>query len=153
MPLTCSKNPSPSTRRARRTTPQHPRAHQLLAFFENHSLSSSSISTTHGGSWLTLTGVPVSQASELLSASHQLYPLAGTNDTTVLRAIGYALPAVLRTHMQTIAQTSYFASTRTPRRRSVRAAAALAKGDVERARDSAAEMRPVQLSLTTPTIS
>ncbi|KAH9032876.1 hypothetical protein EDB85DRAFT_1164303 [Lactarius pseudohatsudake] len=38
------------------------------------------ISTTHGGSWLMLTGVPVSQANELLGASYQLYWYSGTGD-------------------------------------------------------------------------
>jgi tripeptidyl-peptidase-1 len=40
---------------------------------EHNGVPSSSISTTHGGCWLTVAGVPVSQADELLGASYQLY--------------------------------------------------------------------------------
>ncbi len=63
-------------------------------FFEHHRVLSS-IPTTHGHSWLMLTGMAVSQDSDLLGPSYHLYRLAGTNDTAVLRAIGYALPAVM----------------------------------------------------------
>jgi len=100
---------------------------ELVNIFEHHGVPSSSISTTHGGRWLTLIGVAVPQASELLGALYQRYRLAGTNDTTVLHAIGYTLPAVLCTHIQTVALTSYFASTRPPRRRFVGTAATPAK--------------------------
>ncbi|KAH9010766.1 hypothetical protein EDB84DRAFT_1445534 [Lactarius hengduanensis] len=41
-------------------------------------MSPSSISRTHGGGWLMVSGVPVSRANELL-ASYQLYWHAGTN--------------------------------------------------------------------------
>ncbi len=68
---------------------------------------------THGGSWLTVTGVPVSQVNKVLGASYQLYQQAGTNDTAILRTVGYGLPTMLHTHMQTVAPTTYFASTRT----------------------------------------
>ncbi len=105
----------------------HPNMLELVNIFEHHGVPSSSISTTHGGRWLTLIGVAVPQASELLGALYQRYRLAGTNDTTVLHAIGYTLPAVLCTHIQTVALTSYFASTRPPRRRFVGTAATPAK--------------------------
>ncbi|KAI9435382.1 Pro-kumamolisin, activation domain-containing protein [Lactarius psammicola] len=92
----------------------HPDTLELInSWFQHHGVPSSSISTTHGGSWLTLTGVPVSQANALLGASYQLYRHTGTNDTTILRTIGYALPAVLHTHVQTVVPTTCFASTRT----------------------------------------
>jgi tripeptidyl-peptidase-1 len=59
----------------------------------------------------------------MVGASYQLYRRTGTNDTTILRTIGYGLPAVLHDHVQTIAPTTYFASTRAlrqiPRRRPV----------------------------------
>ncbi|KAH9166920.1 subtilisin-like protein [Lactarius sanguifluus] len=45
---------------------------------------------SHGGNWLTVTGVPVSKANELLGASYQLYRYAGTNET-ILRTGGGAL--------------------------------------------------------------
>jgi len=77
-------------------------------------VSPSSISTTHGGCWLTVTGVPVSRANKLLGASCQLYRdrHVRTNDTTV-RTVGYALPMVLNTRVQTVMPTTYFASTHT----------------------------------------
>ena len=68
---------------------------------------------TQGGSGLTLTGVPVSKANEMLGASYQIYRHTGTNDSTILRTVGYALPAVLHDHVQTVAPTTYFASKRT----------------------------------------
>ncbi|KAI9449375.1 subtilisin-like protein [Lactarius psammicola] len=86
----------------------------INSWLAHHRVPSSSVSTTHGGSWLTLTGVPVSQANALLGASYQLYRRTGTNDTTILRTIGYALPAVLHTHVQTVVPTTYFDSMRTP---------------------------------------
>ncbi len=67
---------------------------------------------THGGGWLTVTGVPVSQANDLLGASYQLYQHTSTNET-ILRTVGYALPAVLHAHVQTVAPTTYFPSPRT----------------------------------------
>ena len=85
----------------------------------------SSISTTHGGGWLTVTDVPVSQANELLGASYQFYYHAGRNDT-ILRTAGYALPAALHVHVQTVVPTTAFTPTRplqqTPHRRSGEAA-------------------------------
>ncbi|KAH8981888.1 peptidase S8/S53 domain-containing protein [Lactarius akahatsu] len=92
----------------------------------------SSISTTHGGAWLTVSNVLVSQANEMLGASYQLYRHAKLNDT-IIRTVSYALPEVLHAHIQAVAPTTYFASTRTlrqtSRRRSVEAAAALAEAE------------------------
>ena len=63
----------------------------------------------------------VSQANQLLGASYQLYRNSKSNDT-IVRTVGYALPAILHTHIQTITPTTYFPSTRqmreTSRRRS-----------------------------------
>ena len=74
---------------------------------------------THGGDWLTVTDVPVSQANELLGASYQLYYHDGWNDT-ILRTASYALPAALHVHVKTIVPTTAFTPTRfrqqTPRR-------------------------------------
>ena len=80
------------------------------SWLRNHDVPSSSISMTHGGRWLTLTGVPVSQANELLGASYQLYRHTGTNDTAILRTIGYSLPEVLHAHVQTVVPTTYFST-------------------------------------------
>ncbi|KAF8260927.1 subtilisin-like protein [Lactarius quietus] len=78
-----------------------------------HDIPSSSISMTRGGSWLTLKGVPISQANKLLGASYQLYRHAGTNDTAIPRTIGYSLPTALHAHVQTVIPTTYL-STRAP---------------------------------------
>ncbi|KAH8987735.1 subtilisin-like protein [Lactarius hatsudake] len=103
------------------------------AWLGHHNVSLSNVSTSHGGNWLTVTGVPVSKANELLGASYQLYRYAGTNET-ILRTVGYALPAALRAHVQTVAPTTYFGSPLTPRKRPRihrgRAAAALYTRDV-----------------------
>ncbi len=109
----------------------HPDTLELVhSWLAHHDIQSSSISTTHGGNWLTVTGVPVSQANELLGASYRLYQHVGTNDT-ILRTVGYALPTVLHAHVQTVAPTTFFASPRTlwqtPHRHSAEAAEALAK--------------------------
>ncbi len=101
----------------------HPDTLALInSWLEHHGVPSSSISTTQGGSGLTLTSVPVSQANELLGAEYQLYRRTGMNDSTILRTIGYALPSVLHAHVQTVVPTTYFTSTRTllqtPRKRS-----------------------------------
>ncbi|KAH8980020.1 subtilisin-like protein [Lactarius hatsudake] len=102
--------------------------HSWLA---HHGVHSSSISTSHGGGWLTVTDVPVYRANELLGASYQLYRLAGTNDTTILRTVGYALPKVLHAHVKTVAPTTFFASPRslqlTPHGHFARAAGAPGK--------------------------
>ncbi|KAH9064054.1 subtilisin-like protein [Lactarius vividus] len=86
----------------------------------------SSVSLTHGGNWLTLTGISVSKANNLLGASYQLYRHAETKEI-IMRTVGYSLPAALHEHVQTVAPTTYFASQRvswqTPRNRSGRAAA------------------------------
>ncbi|KAH9170348.1 subtilisin-like protein [Lactarius sanguifluus] len=84
------------------------------AWLEHHGVHPSTISTKHGGSWLMLTGVPVSRANELLRASYQLYQHIGTNDT-VLRTLSYGLPAALLEHVQCVAPTTHFGFPRTPR--------------------------------------
>ncbi|KAF8264651.1 peptidase S8/S53 domain-containing protein [Lactarius quietus] len=90
----------------------HPETLELVySWLEHHGVSSSSVSTTHGGNWLMLTGVPISQANELLGASYQLYRHTETNNT-ILRTVSYSLPTVLHAHVQTVAPTTYFASTR-----------------------------------------
>ncbi|KAH9055020.1 subtilisin-like protein [Lactarius vividus] len=82
----------------------------------HHGVSLSNVSTSHGGNWLTVTGVPVSKANDLLDASYQLYRYAGTNET-ILRTVGYGLPAALHGHVQTVVPTTYFGSPLTPRKR------------------------------------
>ncbi|KAH9060152.1 subtilisin-like protein [Lactarius vividus] len=109
----------------------HPDTLDLIkSWLRNYAVPSSSILTTHGGSWLKLTGIPVSRANELLGASYQLYLRIGTNDNTILRTVGYAPPSVLHSYVKTVNPTTYFASTstlrQTPRRRTVRETADMA---------------------------
>ncbi|KAH9056342.1 subtilisin-like protein [Lactarius vividus] len=84
------------------------------AWLEHHGVHPSAVSTKHGGSWLTLTGVTVSRANELLNASYQLYQHIGTNET-VLRTLSYGLPAALVEHVQNVAPTTHFGFPRIPR--------------------------------------
>ncbi|KAH9015225.1 subtilisin-like protein [Lactarius pseudohatsudake] len=111
----------------------HPDTLELVtSWLAHHGVRPSSISTTHGGAWLTVSNVLVSQANEMLGASYQLYRHSEVNDT-IIRTVSYALPEVLHAHIQAVAPTTYFASTRTlretARRRSVDAAAALAEAE------------------------
>ncbi len=77
------------------------------AWLEHHGVLPSTVSTKHGGSLLTLIGVPVSRANDLLSASYRLYQHIGTNET-VLRTLSYGLPATLLAHVQTVVPTTHF---------------------------------------------
>ncbi|KAH9020165.1 subtilisin-like protein [Lactarius pseudohatsudake] len=113
----------------------HPDTLELVtSWLAHHGVRPSSISTTHGGAWLTVSNVLVSQANEMLGASYQLYrhSKVPVNDT-IIRTVSYALPEVLHSHIQAVAPTTYFTSTRTQRetarRRSVEAAAALAEAE------------------------
>ncbi|KAH9053895.1 peptidase S8/S53 domain-containing protein [Lactarius vividus] len=88
----------------------HPDTVQLVhSWLEHHRITSSSVSVTHGGSFLTVAGVPVSQANGLLGASYQLYRHTRTNET-IVRTLGYSLPVVLDGHVQTVAPTTFFSS-------------------------------------------
>ena len=90
----------------------HPDTLELVSSWLNYNgVPQSSISTTHGGGWLTIPGIPVAQANKLLGASYELYYHAWANDT-ILRTISYALPAALHMHVKTIAPTTAFTSTR-----------------------------------------
>ncbi|KAH8993283.1 subtilisin-like protein [Lactarius hatsudake] len=84
------------------------------AWLAHRGIPPSAILTKHGGSWLTVIGVPVSRANELLSASYQLYRHIETNDT-VLRTLSYGLPTALLEHVQNVAPTTHFGFPRTPR--------------------------------------
>ncbi|KAF8264270.1 subtilisin-like protein [Lactarius quietus] len=89
----------------------HPDTLEFVSLWlENRGLFSS-ISTTQGGSWLTLTGVPVPQANDLLGASFQLYQHTETDDI-VLRTVSYSLPAMLHAHVDTVVPTTYFGTPR-----------------------------------------
>ncbi|KAF8259981.1 peptidase S8/S53 domain-containing protein [Lactarius quietus] len=96
--------------------PQPDTLQLIKSWLEHHHIPPSAVSMTHGGGWLTVTDVPVSQANEMLGASYQLYRRSSANDTSILRTISYALPSVLHKHVQTVVPTTYFASPRTLRK-------------------------------------
>ncbi|KAI9444516.1 hypothetical protein H4582DRAFT_1805939, partial [Lactarius indigo] len=88
----------------------HPDALALVrSWLEHHGVPPASVSTTHGGGWLTVAAVPVSRANALLGASYQLYRHVETHET-VLRTLGYALPVMLLAYVQTVAPTTHFGS-------------------------------------------
>lgn len=64
--------------------------------------------------WLTVVGVPVSQANEILRASYQLYWHTNMNET-VHRTISYGLPVELCSHIKAVTPTTYFNPPRMPR--------------------------------------
>ena len=61
----------------------------------------------HGGSWLTIMDILISQANQLLGVSYQLYQNLKTNNT-IISMVGYTLPAVLHQHIQTVVPMTYF---------------------------------------------
>ena len=90
----------------------HPDSLDLLgSWFEHHKVPSSAVSTTHGGGWLTIKNVPLTKANALLGASYQTYRHTETGET-LIRTVGYSLPAALHEHVQTVAPTTYFGSPR-----------------------------------------
>ncbi len=132
--LRCRYGAHPSKEEVAKLVAPHPDTLKLVhSWLAHHGVQSSSISMTHGGNWLTVKGVLVSQAKEMLGESYQLYRHAGTNDTAILRTVGYALPTVLHAHVQTVVPTTFFASARalqqTPHRHSAGAAGPPAKAE------------------------
>jgi tripeptidyl-peptidase-1 len=96
----------------------HPDTLDLVgSWLAHHEVPSSAVSITHGGGWLTIYKVPLSQANALLGATYQLYRHRETNET-IVRTIGYALPVALHEHVQTVAPTTYFGSPRALRQTS-----------------------------------
>ncbi|KAF8268688.1 subtilisin-like protein [Lactarius quietus] len=88
----------------------HPDTLKLVeSWLKHHGVSLSNVSRSHGGGWLTVTGVPVSKANDLLGASYHLYQ-HGVTKETILRTISYALPSALHAHVRTVAPTTYFGS-------------------------------------------
>ncbi|KAH9967563.1 subtilisin-like protein [Russula dissimulans] len=88
----------------------HPEALQSVhSWLAHNGVPSSSVSIMHGGSWLTVSSVPVAQANTLLDASYQLYRHTET-DETIIRTIRYALPAHLHNYVENVAPTTYFSS-------------------------------------------
>ncbi|KAF8274601.1 peptidase S8/S53 domain-containing protein [Lactarius quietus] len=89
----------------------HPDTLDFVKTWLEHYEVPSSVSLTHGGSALTLTGVSVTKANDLLGASYQLYRHIETNET-IVRTVGYALPEALHEHVLMVSPTTNFASQR-----------------------------------------
>ncbi|KAH9021458.1 subtilisin-like protein [Lactarius pseudohatsudake] len=90
----------------------HPHTLTLVnSWLKHHGVHPSSVSQSHGGGWLTVADVPMSQANNILNASYQLYRHAKTNET-IIRTISYGLPVELHSHIKTVAPTTYFSSPR-----------------------------------------
>ncbi|KAI9438861.1 peptidase S8/S53 domain-containing protein [Lactarius psammicola] len=111
----------------------HPETLELVnSWLEYHGVHSSSVSITHGGNTLMLKSVLVTQANALLGASYQLYRQVERGET-IIRTIGYALPAVLHRHVLTVVPTTSFVPPPTqgkkPRNRSGGAAGGLVKSE------------------------
>ncbi|KAH9015769.1 subtilisin-like protein [Lactarius deliciosus] len=95
----------------------HPDTLTLVnSWLRHHGIHPSSVSQSHGGGWLTVAEVPMSQANNMLSASYQLYRHAKTNETAI-RTISYGLPVELHSYVKTVAPTTYFSSPGMPRLR------------------------------------
>ena len=124
----------------------HPDTLNLVySWLEYHHIPSSSVLVTHGGSSLTITGVPVSKANNLLGASYKTFAHTTTNET-IVRTVGYSLPATLHEHVQTVVPTTYFSSplTQTPRR--------LSNGTAAEQIQQASEVSVTVPSVTTPSL-
>ncbi|KAI9454052.1 subtilisin-like protein [Lactarius psammicola] len=86
----------------------HPNTLELVnSWLEHHGVPSSSVSMTLGGNTLKLKGVSVSKANALLGASYQLYRHIESSET-LIRTVGYALPAALHRHVLTVSPTTSF---------------------------------------------
>ncbi|KAF8256846.1 peptidase S8/S53 domain-containing protein [Lactarius quietus] len=85
----------------------HPRTLKLVnSWLKNNGIPSSSV-TTQGGNTLMLKAVPVSKANTLLDATYQLYRHVESHET-IIRTVGYGLPAALREHVRTVVPTTAF---------------------------------------------
>ena len=84
---------------------------------------------THGGDTLMLKGLSMAQANTLLGASYQVYKHVESRET-IIRTLGYALPAALHEHVLTVVPTTSFVSRPTQlQNRSGGAAATSAPGE------------------------
>ncbi|KAH9031110.1 peptidase S8/S53 domain-containing protein [Lactarius pseudohatsudake] len=120
----------------------------VVSWLKHHGVHPSSVSRSHGGGWLTVADVSMSQANSILSASYQLYRHTKTNETAI-RTINYGLPVELHSHIKTVAPTTYFSSPRmlqhTPRlrRRAGTMAAKAASVDLGRGLSRRDDIEPV----------
>ncbi|KAF8268014.1 peptidase S8/S53 domain-containing protein [Lactarius quietus] len=85
----------------------HPRTLKLVNSWLKHNGIPSSSVTTQGGNTLMLKAVPVSKANTLLDATYQLYRHVESHET-IIRTVGYGLPAALHEHVRTVVPTTAF---------------------------------------------
>ncbi|KAF8266668.1 peptidase S8/S53 domain-containing protein [Lactarius quietus] len=85
----------------------HPRTLKLVKSWLKHNGIPSSSVTTQGGNTLMLKAVPVTKANTLLDASYQLYRHVESRET-IVRTVGYGLPAALHEHVRTVVPTTAF---------------------------------------------
>ncbi|KAF8275010.1 peptidase S8/S53 domain-containing protein [Lactarius quietus] len=85
----------------------HPRALKLVNSWLKHNGIPSSSVMTQGGNTVMLKAVPVSKANTLLDASYQLYRHVESHET-IVRTVGYGLPASLHEHVRTVVPTTAF---------------------------------------------
>lgn len=135
-PLWCRYGAHLSKEQVAELVAPHPETLELVySWLKHHSFPLSSVSVTHGGNTLTLAGVSMAQANDLLDASYQLYRHVQTNET-IVRTISYSLPAALHGHVWTVSPTTHFASldprVQTPRKFSGGETAEPAKSSSER---------------------
>ncbi|KAF8257993.1 peptidase S8/S53 domain-containing protein [Lactarius quietus] len=86
----------------------HPDTLNLVhSWLDYNGIHLSSISLSHSGNSLKLSGVPLSQANDLLGASYQVYRHIVTNES-IVRTTGYALPVALHELVKTVIPTTSF---------------------------------------------
>ncbi|KAF8261113.1 peptidase S8/S53 domain-containing protein [Lactarius quietus] len=85
----------------------HSRSLKLVNSWLKHNGIPSSSVTTQGGNTLMLKAVPVSKANTLLEATYQLYRHVESHET-IIRTVGYGLPAALHEHVRTVVPTTAF---------------------------------------------
>ncbi|KAF8257856.1 peptidase S8/S53 domain-containing protein [Lactarius quietus] len=85
----------------------HPRTLKLVNSWLKHNGIPSSSVTTQGGNTLMLKAVPVTKANTLLDATYQLYRHVESHET-IVRTVGYGLPAALHEHVRTVVPTTAF---------------------------------------------
>ncbi|KAF8265413.1 Pro-kumamolisin, activation domain-containing protein [Lactarius quietus] len=85
----------------------HPMTLKLVKSWLKHNGIPSSSVMRHDGNTLMLKAVPVTKANTLLDASYQVYRHVESHET-IVRTVGYGLPAVLHEHVRTVVPTTAF---------------------------------------------
>ncbi|KDQ50709.1 hypothetical protein JAAARDRAFT_185905 [Jaapia argillacea MUCL 33604] len=68
---------------------------------------------TSGGDWITVV-VSVEKAERMLGTTYNVYEHEATSES-IIRTMGYSLPSALHDHIQVVAPTTYFGTTRAMR--------------------------------------